>query len=97
MDRSAAVQSCLGPMGRREFLRLGLAGLSSLSLAELFRLRAQAGNAPAQGTALLVVWCHGGASHLETYDPKPGASSEYRGPFASIHTASIHTASIHTA
>jgi hypothetical protein len=35
---------------------------------------------------LLVVWLHGGASHLETYDPKPLAPSEYRGPYGPIAT-----------
>jgi hypothetical protein len=33
-----------------------------------------------------VVWLHGGASHLETYDPKPLAPSEYRGPYRPIAT-----------
>jgi hypothetical protein len=37
-------------------------------------------------TALIVVFLHGGASHLETYDPKPKAPSEYRGPFNPIAT-----------
>lgn len=77
---------CGGPMRRREFLRLGLAGLGSLSLADLFRLRAQAPRPGSDRNALLVVWCHGGASHLETYDPKPAAPSEYRGPFRPIAT-----------
>jgi len=35
-------------------------------------------------TALIIVWLHGGASHLETYDPKPLAPSGYRGPFNPI-------------
>jgi hypothetical protein len=35
---------------------------------------------------VIVVWLRGGASHLETYDPKPNASSDYRGPFAPIAT-----------
>src|SRR5881628_3366796 len=77
---------CSGPLRRREFLRLGLAGLGSLSLTDLFRLRAQAGRVGAKRQALLVVWCHGGASHLETYDPKPAAPSEYRGPYSPIAT-----------
>jgi uncharacterized protein (DUF1501 family) len=71
---------------RREFLRLGLAGLGSLSLGDLFRLRAQAGGATSERTALIVVWLRGGASHLETYDPKPLSSSEYRGPYRPIAT-----------
>jgi hypothetical protein len=53
--------------GRREFLRFGLAGLGGLTLPGLLRLRAAARPArPRRDTALLVVWLHGGASHLET-------------------------------
>src|SRR3954454_21793011 len=72
-------------MRRREFLRAGLAGLSGLTLPGLFELRARAGST-AERTALIVVWCQGGASHLETYDPKPDAPSEYRGPYGAIAT-----------
>jgi Protein of unknown function (DUF1501) len=75
------------PIKRREFLRLGWTGLAGLSLADLLRLRASASTAPArERTALIVVWLHGGASHLETYDPKPDAPSEYRGPFSPVST-----------
>jgi hypothetical protein len=78
---------CPGPLPRREFLRLGLAGLGSLSLAELFRQRSLAGaKSPRERTALIVVWLQGGASHLETYDPKPLAPSEIRGPYRPIAT-----------
>jgi len=74
-------------MRRREFLRCGLAGIASLSLPGLLRLRAEAKKTDnGERTALLVVWLHGGASHLETYDPKPSAPSEYRGPFRTIAT-----------
>src|SRR4051794_14844750 len=74
-------------MRRREFLRAGLTGLSSLALPELFALRARASaKGSAERTALLVVWLQGGASHLETYDPKPDAPGEIRGPFGSIAT-----------
>src|SRR5206468_6943126 len=53
----------------------------------LLRLRAEAAPIrPRAQTALLVVWLHGGASHLETYDPKPDAPSEYRGPYRPIAT-----------
>lgn len=86
MTSRSSVSSCTGPLQRREFLRLGLTGLGSLSLADLFRLRARAGRASGERNALFVVWCHGGASHLETYDPKPAAPSEYRGPYRPIST-----------
>jgi len=68
------------------FLRAAAGGLT---LADLFSLRAQANSvrsAPDQRTALIIVWLQGGASHLETYDPKPGAPSEVRGPYGAIST-----------
>ena len=71
---------------RREFLRVGLAGLGSLSLPDLLRLRAKAAGGTSARTALIVVWLRGGCSHLDTYDPKPEATSEYRGPFETIGT-----------
>src|SRR6476646_8550688 len=73
-------------MQRREFLRAGLAGFGAMSLPSLFRLRAQASLPDSENTAVIVVWLRGGASHLDTYDPKPDAPSEYRGPFAALAT-----------
>jgi hypothetical protein len=70
---------------RREFLRASLAAFGSLSLPGLFRLRAEAPT-PSPRTAVIVVWLHGGGSHLDTYDPKPEAPAEYRGPFTPIAT-----------
>jgi hypothetical protein len=82
---------CAGPLRRREFLRLGLTGFAGLSLPALYRLRAQAAaaetGASRERTALIVVWLHGGASHLETFDPKPLAPAEYRGPYSPIDTS----------
>ncbi len=75
------------PLGRREFVRLGLAGMAGLSLSGLNRLRAASPTvSPSERTAIILVFLHGGASHLETYDPKPDAPSEYRGPFNAINT-----------
>jgi uncharacterized protein (DUF1501 family) len=73
---------------RREFLRTGLAAFGSLSLADLYRLRAQtAAPSPTNDrTAIILVWARGGMSHLDTLDPKPDAPSEYRGPYAPIAT-----------
>ena len=79
---------------RREILRCGLGGWTSLSLAGLHALRAQAATESKASpertrepkTAVIIVWLPGGASHLETYDPKPLSGSEFAGPFGAIDT-----------
>lgn len=45
-----------------------------------------AGKPNSEKTAVIMVWKPGGCSHIDTYDPKPNASSEYRGPFGTIST-----------
>ncbi len=75
-------------VGRREFLRLGLTGFASLGLPGLYNLRAQAAaKGDTENTAVILVWLRGGASHLETFDPKPDAPSEFRGPYSPIDTS----------
>jgi uncharacterized protein (DUF1501 family) len=73
---------------RREILRAGLTGFASLTLPALYRLRGEAayGEQSDRDTAVILVWLRGGASHLETWDPKPDAPSEYRGPYDPIDT-----------
>jgi uncharacterized protein (DUF1501 family) len=86
---ATTVANCPGPDGadRRSFLRMGLAGFTSLSLPGILRLRAENPGASADDkTAVIMVWKPGGCSHIDTYDPKPLAESEYRGPFRSIGT-----------
>lgn len=94
MSRSSpsASMNCLGPGGRREFLRMGLAGFASLSLPGLLRLRTQrslqaAETTSRERTAVIMVWQPGGFSHIDSYDPKPNSGSEYAGPFSNIDTA----------
>ncbi len=68
-------------------MRVGLTGFASLSWPGLLRLRAEAASAPTrEKTAVILVWLRGGCSHLDTYDPKPDAGSEYRGPFKPLPT-----------
>src|ERR1017187_7955457 len=72
---------------RREFLQAGLTAVAGLSLPNLYRLQAQTKRpATLERTAVILVWLRGGMSHLDTYDPKPNAPTEYRGPFAPIDT-----------
>jgi len=78
-----------GTPARRGFLKMGLAGFTSLSLPGLFRLRADAAEplaTSAEKTAVIMVWKPGGCSHIDTYDPKPESTAEYRGPFGLIDT-----------
>lgn len=71
-------------IGRRELLRASLGGLS---LPALLASRAASGATPGgDRTAVILVWLQGGASHLETYDPKPLSGSAYRGPYDPIAT-----------
>ena len=76
---------------RRDLLRVG--GLTALGfgLGDLFRaqrLAAEPGVATPKQKAksCVLIWLDGGPSHLETFDLKPDAAAEVRGPFESIET-----------
>jgi uncharacterized protein (DUF1501 family) len=76
-----------GNPNRREILRAGLVGFTGLTLPALLNLRASAASGKGRSsTAIILVWLRGGASHLDTFDPKPDAPSDYRGPFAARDT-----------
>jgi hypothetical protein len=68
---------------RRWFLQTGLAGVAGLSLPDLLRCRASTN--PGRKSVILI-WLSGGPSHIDTWDPKPDAPAEIRGPFRSIAT-----------
>lgn len=70
---------------RRRFLQAGFLGLGGLTLGQMNRLQA-AGAATKSETAVILLFVHGGPSHLETYDMKPQAAAEIRGPFTPIPT-----------
>jgi len=74
-------------LNRRELLRAGLVGFTGLALPGLIKLRALAmPGKPKSPTAVILVWLRGGASHLETFDPKPDAPSDFRGPYSACDT-----------
>jgi hypothetical protein len=81
--------SAANPAGitRRGFLRLGSLTLGGLTLGDMLRLRANAGESgtPRQ-KSIIMIHLSGGPSHLDMYDMKPGAPSEYRGEFKPIRT-----------
>jgi uncharacterized protein (DUF1501 family) len=80
-------RTCEG-VSRRSFLKIGALGLGGLALPDLLRLRAAATTAGREvaDTAVILLWLDGGPSQFETYDPKPEAPAEYRGPFRAIRT-----------
>jgi hypothetical protein len=78
---------------RRELVRVG--GLTALGLGlgdylRHQRLFAAEGNGTATGKvkakSCILIWLDGGPSHLETFDPKPDAPLEVRGPLGTIPT-----------
>src|SRR5262245_42018103 len=75
---------CPGPVSRREFLRAGMLALGGMTLPEILAAREASGGTA--DTSVILFWMWGGPSHLETYDLKPAAPREYRGPFRPIKT-----------
>lgn len=76
---------CPGPVQRREFMRVGVLALGGMTLADVLRQQALAGNS-GPDTSVILFWMWGGPSQLETWDMKPDAPSEYRGPLNPIQT-----------
>ena len=76
-------------VGRRSVLKASVAGLAGLTLPALLERRAGATpTAPApRGKSVILLWMTGGPSHIDTWDVKPLAPVEIRGPFGVIDTA----------
>jgi hypothetical protein len=85
-----------GP-NRREWLRVGGLSLCGLSLPAVLRGDQQAAPAPEVASKLgaatfgkakniIFLWLQGGPPQHETFDPKPDAPAEIRGPFKPIQT-----------
>lgn len=70
--------------GRRSFLKVGaalpwmLGGLAADDVA--------CAAAATRAKSVIFVWLWGAPSHIDTFDPKPDAPMEYRGPFTPIPT-----------
>jgi hypothetical protein len=82
---------CFGNrLGRRGFLTVGAVG--GFTLADYFRAKAahaeikdyESKEGPAK--SVIFIFMPGGMAHQETFDPKPYAPVEYRGPLNSIET-----------
>ena len=86
---SRSPRRCDG-VSRRGFLKVGSLGFTGLTLAGALRARAfasDAGRASAPAKSVILIWLDGGPPQHETYDPKPEAPAEFRGPLKAISTA----------
>jgi hypothetical protein len=75
---------------RRFMMQVGYVGALGLSLGDFFTRRAKAEEAgkkiKATAQSVIHIFMPGGMAHQESFDPKPFAPVEYRGPMNSIET-----------
>src|SRR5436853_1264105 len=91
MDADRSVSFCDG-WSRRDFLHAGSLSMLGLTLPGWHKLRAltqpgsPGGAVQDKDVNCIMLFLVGGPSHIDTWDPKPGAPAEVRGPFAPIAT-----------
>jgi len=74
-------------VSRREFLKVGTLAAAGLTLADMLRLKSQGAIRPGAKTkSVIMVYLPGGPSHIDMYDLKQEAPSEFRGEFKPIRT-----------
>jgi uncharacterized protein (DUF1501 family) len=74
---------------RRDFLKVGTLGMGAMALPDLLRMRsqAQAAGESSKDTSVIWIWLSGGPTHVETFDPKMTAPSEYRSVTGEVQTS----------
>jgi len=65
---------------RREALRRGVVGAAGLALADPFTRHVRSAPLKPKAKAVIQIWMWGGPCHIDTFDPKPDAGSDYTGP-----------------
>jgi hypothetical protein len=84
LDADRSVTFCDG-LTRRDFLHVGALATLGVSLPQLVAHQA-AGAVQDRDINCIMLFLVGGPSHIDTWDPKPGAPDEVRGPFQPIST-----------
>ena len=73
-------RTCQG-VTRRELLQVGGSAVLGLSLFDRLGRPGRANvESQARVKSVLLLWLWGGPAHLDTFDPKPAAPAEFRGP-----------------
>lgn len=88
MVRCGKERGVQGDLTRRRFMEVGGLSLLGLGLPQLLAARQAAPNqnaSPSANSCLFIVQ-YGGASQIDTWDPKPSAPAEIRGPYKPIAT-----------
>src|SRR5438876_362708 len=85
LDANRSVSFCDG-LTRRDFLHAGSVATLGLTLPGLMAERA-AGEGKDRDMNCIMLFMVGGPSHIDTWDPKPKAPAEVRGPFQPIATS----------
>src|SRR6476660_2115213 len=88
LDADRPATFCDG-LSRRDFLHAGAIAPLGLTLTELTRAKA-AGDKDTDVNCIML-FLVGGPSQLDTWDPKPKAPEEVRGPFEAIKTSVVGT------
>ena len=78
------VEFCDG-LSRRDFMKVGGLGVMGLSMAELLAAE-QARAGTKREMSCIVLFLVGAPSHIDTWDMKPDAAAEIRGPFRPIQS-----------
>jgi hypothetical protein len=91
MPAPRSTPACPGPLDRRTWLKVGGLSLGALVAGpepNLARLLAAEKLYPSlsKGFSVILFWANGGPSHLDTFDLKPAAPPEIRGPFRPTRT-----------
>jgi uncharacterized protein (DUF1501 family) len=84
LDAGRGATYCDG-LTRRDFLHAGSLGMLGLTLPAFARAK-EAGAAQDKDVNCIMLFLLGGPSHIDTWDPKPKAPAEVRGPFQPIQT-----------
>jgi uncharacterized protein (DUF1501 family) len=73
---------------RRDFIQVGTLGFGAMTLPNLLRARAEAAASgkEVKDTSVIWLWLSGGPTHVETFDPKMTAPSEYRSVTGEVAT-----------
>ena len=86
MQQSGQSSKSQRGIGRREWLQVGCSTFAGISLPAALVAGDSDAASTARAKSVVLIYLTGGASHHDTFDMKPVAAAEIRGPFQAIDT-----------